>query len=171
MEWKNLLCSDRAYMKKSHDSKAQMQGGGARPLTDLRNEFEKDYHRIIGSASFRRLQDKTQVFPLDRSDFVRTRLTHTLEVSSLANSLGQSISRSIKENIKDPDFKEEYKAYVSNILLCAGLLHDIGNPPFGHFGETAIRNWFIKNLPELKFFWKAGGGAFYGGDEAGFLSF
>ncbi len=152
MEWKNLLCSDRAYMKKPHDSKAQMQGDGVRPITDLRNEFEKDYHRIIGSASFRRLQDKTQVFPLDRSDFVRTRLTHSLEVSSLANSLGQSISRSIRENIKDPDFKEEYKAYVSNILLCAGLLHDIGNPPFGHFGETAIRNWFIKNLPELKFF-------------------
>lgn len=146
MDWQKLLCSDRAYMRKTEN-----QREGKPSLTDLRNEFEKDYHRIIGSASFRRLQDKTQVFPLDRSDFVRTRLTHTLEVSSFANSLGQSISKSIIENIKDPSFKEEYRGYISNILLCAGLLHDIGNPPFGHFGETAIRNWFRENLPKLYF--------------------
>ena len=72
--------------------------------TDLRSEFEKDYHRIIGSASFRRLQDKTQVFPLDKSDFIRTRLTHSLEVSSLAKSLGQNIGENILAYKKDPEF-------------------------------------------------------------------
>lgn len=71
--------------------------------TDLRSSFEKDYHRIIGSASFRRLQDKTQVFPLDRSDFVRTRLTHSLEVSSFGKSLGQNIGEYILAYGKDPN--------------------------------------------------------------------
>lgn len=80
MKWQDLLCPDRI-----RDYKGKPGSG------DLRTEFEKDYHRIIGSASFRRLQDKTQVFPLDRSDFIRTRLTHSLEVSSFAKSLGQNI--------------------------------------------------------------------------------
>lgn len=141
MEWKNLLCPDRI-----RDYKGRPGSG------DLRTEFEKDYHRIIGSASFRRLQDKTQVFPLDRSDFIRTRLTHSLEVSSFAKSLGQNISEEIIQNIGDKSFLPSYKADVCDILQCAGLLHDIGNPPFGHFGETAIRDWFRKNLPLLT--WK-----------------
>lgn len=138
MEWKNLLCPDRI-----RDYKGRPGSG------DLRTEFEKDYHRIIGSASFRRLQDKTQVFPLDRSDFIRTRLTHSLEVSSFSKSLGQNISEEIIQNIGDKSFLPSYKADVCDILQCAGLLHDIGNPPFGHFGETAIRDWFRKNLPRL----------------------
>lgn len=141
MEWKCLLCPDRI---RAHKKKP---GNG-----DLRTEFEKDYHRIIGSASFRRLQDKTQVFPLDKSDFIRTRLTHSLEVSSFARSLGQNISEEILQNIRDPGFLPSYKADVCDILQCAGLLHDIGNPPFGHFGETAIRDWFRKHLPSLR--WK-----------------
>lgn len=141
MEWKELLCPDRI-----RDYKGRPGSG------DLRTEFEKDYHRIIGSASFRRLQDKTQVFPLDRSDFIRTRLTHSLEVSSFAKSLGQNISEEILQNIKDESFLPSYKADVCDILQCAGLLHDIGNPPFGHFGETAIRDWFRKNMPYLM--WK-----------------
>ncbi len=140
MEWKQLLCGDRIRMYQ-----------GSKSSGDLRTEFEKDYHRIIGSASFRRLQDKTQVFPLDKSDFVRTRLTHSLEVSSFAKSLGQNISKKILLEIKDPDFKESYQADVCDILQCAGLLHDIGNPPFGHFGETVIREWFLKNLGRLTF--------------------
>ncbi len=140
MEWRELLCSDR--IRSYHKA-----GSG-----DLRTEFEKDYHRIIGSASFRRLQDKTQVFPLDRSDFIRTRLTHSLEVSSFAKSLGQNISEEILQNIGDEGFLPSYKADVCDILQCAGLLHDIGNPPFGHFGETAIRDWFRRNMPKLK--WK-----------------
>lgn len=138
MEWRQLLCEDRIRNYRA-----------GRSAGDLRTEFEKDYHRIIGSASFRRLQDKTQVFPLDKSDFIRTRLTHSLEVSSLAKSLGQNISRKIMQEIGDSSFQESYQADVCDILQCAGLLHDIGNPPFGHFGETVIREWFIKNLKGL----------------------
>lgn len=141
MEWKYLLCQDRIRNYKGRS------GSG-----DLRTEFEKDYHRIIGSASFRRLQDKTQVFPLDKSDFIRTRLTHSLEVSSFAKSLGQNVSEEILQNIKDESFLPSYKTDVCDILQCAGLLHDIGNPPFGHFGETAIREWFLRNMPRLT--WK-----------------
>lgn len=117
--------------------------------TDLRSEFEKDYHRIIGSASFRRLQDKTQVFPLDKSDFIRTRLTHSLEVSSFAKSLGQNIGENILVYKKDGGFTPRMKEDICSILQCAGLIHDIGNPPFGHFGEVAIREWFERNLPTL----------------------
>ncbi len=117
----------------------------------MRTEFEKDYHRIIGSASFRRLQDKTQVFPLDKSDFIRTRLTHSLEVASFAKSLGQYVGSKIIEMKLDPDFTVVDRINVCNILECAGLLHDIGNPPFGHFGETLIREWFENNLSKLEF--------------------
>jgi len=118
---------------------------------DLRSEFEKDYHRIIGSASFRRLQDKTQVFPLDRSDFIRTRLTHSLEVSSFARSLGESVGARILSSSLDASFGEQQKEDISNILQCAGLIHDIGNPPFGHYGEICIRQWFREHLPEMMF--------------------
>lgn len=141
MRWKELLCPDRI-----RDYRGKPGSG------DLRTEFEKDYHRIIGSASFRRLQDKTQVFPLDKSDFIRTRLTHSLEVSSLAKSLGQNVSEEILQNIRDESFLPAYKAHVCDILQCAGLLHDIGNPPFGHFGETAIQDWFRVHMPLLQ--WK-----------------
>lgn len=140
MEWSRLLCSERIRGVKSKN------GSG-----DLRTEFEKDYHRIIGSASFRRLQDKTQVFPLDKSDFIRTRLTHSLEVSSFAKSLGQNVSQKILREIKDTTFLPEYQADICDILQCAGLLHDIGNPPFGHFGETVIREWFQMNMGRLQF--------------------
>lgn len=139
MNWEQLLCADR------------VRGRSKKSCTDLRTEFEKDYHRIINSASFRRLQDKTQVFPLDKSDFIRTRLTHSLEVSSFGKSLGQNISEKIFREIKDEGFKPEYKADICDILQCAGLLHDIGNPPFGHFGESCIRQWFRDNMSKLQF--------------------
>ena len=144
MDWRTLLCQDRI-----REVPAKRGNGAGR--SDLRTEFEKDYHRIIGSASFRRLQDKTQVFPLDQSDFVRTRLTHSLEVSSFCKSLGQNVSAKIMQLDLDPQFGAEQKAAVCDILQCAGLIHDIGNPPFGHFGETAIQDWFKKHLPELDF--------------------
>lgn len=140
MIWNILLCEERIRTLTRRAASS-----------DLRTEFEKDYHRIIGSASFRRLQDKTQVFPLDRSDFVRTRLTHSLEVSSFAKSLGQNISENIRKVIKDDSFTAEDKAAVCDILQCAGLIHDIGNPPFGHFGETAIQDWFKRNLGKLEY--------------------
>ena len=139
MEWSKLLVPKR-----------MRQGQGVASKSDLRSEFEKDYHRIIGSASFRRLQDKTQVFPLDKSDFIRTRLTHSLEVSSFARSLGQSVSQRILASGK-PGFMEQYQRDVCDILQCAGLIHDIGNPPFGHFGEEVIRDWFTDNLPLLTY--------------------
>lgn len=143
----------RSYKMNWH---ALLQANRLRPsqsqvVSDLRNEFEKDYHRIISSASFRRLQDKTQVFPLDQSDFIRTRLTHSLEVSSLAKSLGQATAQEIYFRQVDPTF-EHYMSYeLGDLLLCAGLIHDIGNPPFGHYGETTIREWFMKHLPTLTF--------------------
>ncbi len=141
MNWEQLLCEVRVSGKR--------RGHGR--TADLRSEFEKDYHRIIGSASFRRLQDKTQVFPLDKSDFIRTRLTHSLEVSSFARALGESISESLIRKNTDSEFTLVTKARVVEVLTCAGLIHDIGNPPFGHFGEEAIRAWFAENLPRLSF--------------------
>lgn len=140
MEWNKLLCPDRIRIY-------------SKPVStrDKRSEFEKDYHRIISSASFRRLQDKTQVYPLDESDFVRTRLTHSLEVSSFCKSLGQTISRRIINELKDESFLPEYQQYMCDILQCAGLIHDIGNPPFGHFGENVIRKWFKKNISKLEY--------------------
>ena len=145
MEWKTLLSAkrEREYPGKPGTEKQR--------TADLRSEFEKDYHRIIGSASFRRLQDKTQVFPLDKSDFIRTRLTHSLEVSSLGKSLGQNVGENILQYRKNSGFTPQMKEDISHILECAGLIHDIGNPPFGHFGEIAIREWFMKNLPNLVF--------------------
>lgn len=140
MEWKKLLSAQRER-ESSHRQRS----------ADLRSEFEKDYHRIIGSASFRRLQDKTQVFPLDKSDFIRTRLTHSLEVSSLGKSLGQNIGENILKYRRNSGFTPQMKEDISHILECAGLIHDIGNPPFGHFGEVAIREWFARHLPELTF--------------------
>jgi len=140
MNWKNLLCEKRRRNYTTSSVSA-----------DPRNEFQKDYHRIIGSASFRRLQDKTQVFPLDRGDFVRTRLTHSLEVSSFAKSLGQMIFRNILQYKKDSGLQETDVDKICSILECAGLVHDIGNPPFGHFGEDYVRDWFRRNLPEMEF--------------------
>lgn len=143
MNWEQLLSTKRN------------RGGSGKNRyvrnTDLRSEFEKDYHRIIGSASFRRLQDKTQVFPLDKSDFIRTRLTHSLEVSSFAKSLGQNIGENILVYKKDSSFTPRMKEDICSILQCAGLIHDIGNPPFGHFGEDTIREWFQKNLPVMEY--------------------
>ena len=140
MNWNQLLCPERIRsITKSTTNR------------DLRTEFEKDYHRIIGSAAFRRLQDKTQVFPLDKSDFIRTRLTHSLEVSSFAKSLGQNVGEKIISGNLDPNFGLRQKEDICAILQCAGLIHDIGNPPFGHFGETAIQDWFKSNLKKLTF--------------------
>lgn len=108
--------------------------------SDGRNPFENDYGRLISSAPIRRLQDKTQVFPLEESDFIRTRLTHSLEVSYIASSIGQSVEK-ILLNKKDITINE--KGLLSSLLRVAGLIHDLGNPPFGHFGEEAVKKFFI----------------------------
>ncbi len=111
--------------------------------------YRNDYDTIICSTFFRRLQDKAQVFPLDEDDYVRTRLTHSLEVSAIGKKLGEYAFLKIKEMKQDKWFEEHSEKDFSDVLLCAGLVHDIGNPPFGHFGEYAIREWFQTNLKHL----------------------
>ncbi|WPQ65899.1 dNTP triphosphohydrolase [Chitinophaga sancti] len=106
---------------------------------DGRDHFENDYSRIISSSFIRRLQDKTQVFPLHESDFIRTRLTHSLEVSSIARSLGKSVEKALVEK---KELSADLSGQIPSLLAVAGLVHDLGNPPFGHFGESAIRHFF-----------------------------
>lgn len=110
---------------------------------DLRTEFERDHDRIIYTSAFRRLQDKAQVFPLERQDFVRTRLTHSLEVSTLARSLGVNTARKLKSS-----GVIDFAGSFGSILSSAALIHDLGNPPFGHFGEDSIGVWFKKYFDE-----------------------
>lgn len=108
--------------------------------------FQDDYDTIICSTLFRRLQDKAQVFPLDNDDYVRTRLTHSLEVSAIGKRLGTQVFRRLHDANKDAWFAQHTEKDFADVLLCAGLVHDIGNPPFGHFGEYAIREWFQSKL-------------------------
>jgi len=128
MNWEQLLCADRF--------------GSDRPTpTDpARSPFQIDSDRIIFSSAFRRLQDKTQVFPLADNDYVRTRLTHSLEVASVARSLGARVGAEIcqRHGLGDRFHASDFGAIVS----AAALAHDLGNPPFGHSGEDAIRHWF-----------------------------
>ena len=135
--WKQILNKKRIRDYKSN-----------KKHLDCRDEFENDYDRILFSASFRRLQDKAQVFPLEKLDFVRTRLTHSLEVSSIAKSLAISIGYKLIDITANSEEQVNVKMVeeMSNILACAGLIHDLGNPPFGHFGEVAIREWFEEKL-------------------------
>lgn len=143
MEWKKLLYAPRS---ESLDIPEDMN---KYPM----NDFEQDYWRIVNSAPFRRLQDKTQVFPLDKSDFVRTRLTHSVETSALAKQLTTMITANIRKNKGDPPYAmtEEEARDAANAAMCAGLLHDIGNPPFGHFGEVVIGDWFKTHLGRLDY--------------------
>ncbi|WP_432736870.1 deoxyguanosinetriphosphate triphosphohydrolase [Maridesulfovibrio sp. FT414] len=107
-------------------------------ISQDRSEFQKDFDRIIFSSAFRRLQDKTQVFPLSRSDYVRTRLTHSLETSSVGRSLGYMAG----SRLIDKHGLDLMPAEPATVVATACLMHDIGNPPFGHSGEDAIRDWF-----------------------------
>ncbi|MFW5794886.1 MAG: deoxyguanosinetriphosphate triphosphohydrolase [Bacillota bacterium] len=138
MNWEDLLNDDRF---RGHSVKKSESDG--------RNEFEGDYSRIVFSSAFRRLQDKAQVFPLEKSDYVRTRLTHSMEVSAIARSIGFSIEKKLFDK-KLLDRK--YESKISSLLAVAGLIHDLGNPPFGHHGEEVIQcffeEWFEKN-PDL----------------------
>lgn len=121
------------------------------------DEFENDYRRIISSEEFRALQDKMQVLSLANSDFVRTRLTHSLEVSSIGRQLGTMVASNARKNEKTDlfgDKSELYARYFSTILSTAGLLHDLGNTPFGHFGEEAIGNWFRQKFEDDSFEYK-----------------
>jgi len=110
----------------------------------VRNSFQRDYDRIIFSSAFRRLQNKTQVFPLPGAIFVHNRLTHSLEVASVGRSLGKSVGERIAVKYGDEGaaFKEFYRHELAFVIASACLAHDIGNPPFGHSGEDAIRAFF-----------------------------
>jgi dGTPase len=105
---------------------------------DGRSPFEVDFDRIIFSSAFRRLQDKTQVFPLSESDYVRTRLTHSLEVSCVGRSLGTMVGNTLHKKYR----LRQHPSDIGAIVAAACLAHDLGNPPLGHSGEDAIRHWF-----------------------------
>lgn len=129
MQWEKLLSPVRFGRKQA-------------PLLEpniLRSEFQRDYDRLIFSSPFRRLQNKTQVFPLPGSVFVHNRLTHSLEVASVGRSLGNTIAGELSKKITDLPYIHEIGAIVST----ASLAHDLGNPPFGHSGEKAISDYFI----------------------------
>lgn len=105
-----------------------------------RSEFQRDYDRLVFSAPFRRLQNKTQVFPLPGSIFVHNRLTHSLEVSCVGRSLGNDVSKAILA--RRPELQHTYLPEIGSIVSAACLAHDLGNPPFGHSGERAISTYF-----------------------------
>ena len=127
--------------------------GSIDALPTSRTDFQRDYDRLIFSSAFRRLQNKTQVFPLPGSVFVHNRLTHSLEVSCVGRSLGSLVGDFIVENHKN-DLTEEAKAFylygLSTVVASACLCHDIGNPAFGHSGEDAIASFFERNESDLK---------------------
>lgn len=121
----------------------------AEPTNGLRSIFEQDYDRIVFSTPFRMLQDKTQVFPLSSPDFVHTRLTHSLEVSSVGRSLGKICGRTIVQ--RNTGLVGNYAAEdFGTVVAAASLAHDIGNPPFGHAGESAISGYFRESVEGMQ---------------------
>jgi dGTPase len=134
MKWEQLLS-----LKRQGDTFKRLR----KEQDDTRLGFEVDYDRIIFSAAFRSLQDKTQVIPLSKTDFVHTRLTHSLEVSVVGRSIGRLVGKKIIE--KYPYLQEIHGFQMNDfgaIVAAASLAHDIGNPPFGHSGEKAIGEYF-----------------------------
>jgi len=131
MDWQKLISNKRLGQEYRHTERH-----------DDRTEFKRDYDRLIFSAPFRRLQNKTQVFPLPGSIFVHNRLTHSLEVASVGMSLGNDIAQQIikkRLELKDTMFEQ-----IGQIVSTACLAHDLGNPPFGHSGEKAIQTFFTE---------------------------
>lgn len=128
MNWESLICDKRLGMEEFHDARVH-----------TRSDFQRDYDRLIFSSPFRRLQNKTQVFPLPGSIFVHNRLTHSLEVSSV----GRSMAREAILRMQCCDAAEHRALQqVPDIVAAACLCHDLGNPPFGHSGEKTIATWF-----------------------------
>ena len=131
MNWQQLITDKRLGQEHRH---------GLRH--DDRSEFKRDYDRLIFSAPFRRLQNKTQVFPLPGSVFVHNRLTHSLEVASVGMSLGADVARELLR--RDPSLASARIADIGQIVAAACLAHDMGNPPFGHAGEKAMQTFFTE---------------------------
>ena len=131
MDWNQLISNKRLGQEDLHYQKK-----------DDRTEFHRDYDRLIFSSPFRRLQNKTQVFPLPGSIFVHNRLTHSLEVASVGRSLGDDVARRLSD--KHPELKDSHLSECGSIVSAACLAHDMGNPPFGHSGERAIAAYFTE---------------------------
>ena len=131
MNWQQLISNKRLGQEHKHIERH-----------DDRTEFKRDYDRLIFSAPFRRLQNKTQVFPLPGSVFVHNRLTHSLEVASVGMSLGDDVATKLIQ--KHPELKDTLFAEIGQIVATACLAHDMGNPPFGHSGEKAIQTYFTE---------------------------
>lgn len=129
MDWRRLISAKRFGMEEFHEERQEN-----------RSEFQRDYDRLIFSAPFRRLQNKTQVFPLPGSIFVHNRLTHSLEVSCVGRSLGNDVSKAILA--RRPELLDSFLPEIGSIVSAACLAHDLGNPPFGHSGEKAISTFF-----------------------------
>jgi dGTPase len=130
MKWAELFSEQRVrdiYKKE----------GSAKIDDDPRTPFERDYDRTVFSTPFKRLQDKAQVFPLEEHDAVRTRLTHTMEVSCVARGLASAVAEIAKDRLTPKQGLD-----LRMIASTCGLMHDLGNPPFGHAGERAIVEWF-----------------------------
>jgi len=138
--WQNLYSTHRL---------GAIVSPGQAVQTESRTAFQRDYDRLIFSSPFRRLQNKTQVFPLPGSVFVHNRLTHSLEVASVGRSLGNTIGNSItllpENKLMDERSIDFYNNQLGNVIASACLAHDIGNPPFGHAGESAISSFFKKH--------------------------
>lgn len=132
MDWKQLITNKRLGQEDHHPERH-----------DDRTEFKRDYDRLIFSAPFRRMQNKTQVFPLPGSVFVHNRLTHCLEVASVGMSLGNDVSRMLMRD-KYPELRNTLFEELGQIVSAACLAHDMGNPPFGHSGEKAIQTFFTE---------------------------
>jgi dGTPase len=132
MHWPSLL---------SHQRLGGAPAAGAGP----RSEFQRDFDRIVFSSAFRRLQDKTQVFPLAKNDYVRTRLTHSLEVASVGRSLGVLAGDHVLRAHAEMAGAGYSAGDFGAVVAAACLAHDIGNPPFGHAGEAAIQSWFTSS--------------------------
>ena len=122
------------------DCRLGLEDRSIQEADDIRSTFQRDYDRIIFSSPFRRLQDKTQVFPLPGSIFVHNRLTHSLEVASVGRSLGNLVTAAIKKD-QEPNL-QGIVGEIGAIVSAACLAHDLGNPPFGHSGESAIADFF-----------------------------
>lgn len=131
MNWKQLISTTRLGQELRHTERR-----------DERSEFKRDYDRLIFSAPFRRMQNKTQVFPLPGSIFVHNRLTHSLEVASVGMSLGNDVSRELLR--RHPELADTLVSEIGTIVSTACLAHDMGNPPFGHSGEKAIQTYFTE---------------------------
>lgn len=136
MDWISLISAKRFGL----EDYLPAHGSGSAGPYDLRSEFQRDYDRLVFSAPFRRLQNKTQVFPLPGSVFVHNRLTHSLEVSCVGRSLGNNVSKALLQ--RHPELEGSFVSEIGSIVSAACLAHDLGNPPFGHSGEQAISTFF-----------------------------